>query len=55
MTISQYDNQTILVVDDNPDNLRLLAGILNEHEYKVRRGSGPCQNASDVAFIAAPD
>jgi phosphoserine phosphatase RsbU/P len=26
----------ILVVDDNPDNLRLLTGLLNEHHYKVR-------------------
>lgn len=26
----------ILVVDDNPDNLRLLAEILSEHHYKVR-------------------
>lgn len=26
----------ILVVDDNPDNLRLLAGLLNERDYKVR-------------------
>ena len=29
-------NTSILVVDDKPDNLRLLAGILNEHHYKVR-------------------
>lgn len=36
MTISQNDNNTILVVDDNPDNLRLLAGILSEHHYKIR-------------------
>lgn len=27
---------SILVVDDNPDNLRLLAELLNEHHYKVR-------------------
>ena len=36
MTISQKENNTILVVDDNPDNLRLLASILSEHYYKVR-------------------
>jgi two-component system NtrC family sensor kinase len=35
-TISQKENNTILVVDDNPDNLRLLASILSEHYYKVR-------------------
>ena len=26
----------ILVVDDTPENLRLLAAILSEHNYKVR-------------------
>lgn len=26
----------IVVVDDNPDNLRLLAGLLSENDYKVR-------------------
>lgn len=36
MTLSQTENNTILVVDDNPDNLRLLAGILSEHHYKIR-------------------
>ncbi len=30
------NNCSILVVDDNPDNLRLLTGLLNEHHYKVR-------------------
>ncbi len=29
-------NSTILVVDDNTDNLRLLAGILGEQQYQVR-------------------
>ncbi len=29
-------NSSILVIDDNPDNLRLLAGILEEQHYKVR-------------------
>lgn len=27
---------SILVVDDNHDNLRLLTGLLNDHHYKVR-------------------
>ncbi len=36
MTISRYEDNTILVVDDNPDNLRLLSGILDEHHYKIR-------------------
>ncbi|MEJ2156059.1 MAG: response regulator [Desulfobacteraceae bacterium] len=36
MTISQSAGLTILVVDDNPDNLRLLSGILQEHGYRVR-------------------
>ena len=29
-------DKSILVVDDNPDNLRLLSGLLKEHDYKVR-------------------
>ncbi len=32
-------NSSILVVDDNPDNLRLLAGLLKEHNYNVRLAS----------------
>jgi DNA-binding response OmpR family regulator len=36
MSLSRNEDNTILVVDDHPDNLRLLAGILNEHHYKVR-------------------
>lgn len=36
MTTFQNKDNTILVVDDNPDNLRLLAGILSEHHYKIR-------------------
>jgi phosphoserine phosphatase RsbU/P len=30
------NDSNILVVDDNTDNLRLLAGLLSEHHYKVR-------------------
>jgi DNA-binding response OmpR family regulator len=36
MTTSRNEENTILVVDDNPDNLRLLAGILSEHHSKIR-------------------
>lgn len=38
-TITQQDNcseQSIVIVDDSPDNLRLLVGILHERGYKVR-------------------
>ncbi len=31
-----YHEQDIVIVDDTPDNLRLLIGILKEHGYKVR-------------------
>lgn len=37
---SRNEDNTILVVDDNPDNLRLLAGILSEHHYKIRLAPG---------------
>jgi PleD family two-component response regulator len=40
MTIIQNKDNTILVVDDNPDNLRLLDGILSEHHYKIRLAPG---------------
>jgi two-component system NtrC family sensor kinase len=36
---SQSDNheeQSVVIVDDSPDNLRLLVGILSERGYKVR-------------------
>lgn len=36
MTLSRSDDGTILVVDDNPDNLRLLSEILKTHHYKIR-------------------
>lgn len=36
MTLSPYEGKTILVVDDNSDNLRLLAGILTGRNYKIR-------------------
>ena len=34
--LTKTEDNTILVVDDNPDNLRLLSGILSEHHYKIR-------------------
>ena len=35
--MSENENRgTILIVDDNPDNLRLLSGLLSEHHYTVR-------------------
>jgi len=36
MPVSRDENDTILVIDDNPDNLRLLSRILQEHHYQVR-------------------
>lgn len=32
----EQDDRSILVVDDNPDNLRLFAKLLTEHRYKTR-------------------
>jgi PleD family two-component response regulator len=34
--LEQEKDRNILVVDDNPDNLRLLAELLQERHYKVR-------------------
>jgi DNA-binding response OmpR family regulator len=36
MKITQNELNTVLVVDDNSDNLRLLAAILKENQYKIR-------------------
>lgn len=36
MKITQNEVNTILVIDDNSDNLRLLAAILEESQYKIR-------------------
>jgi CheY-like chemotaxis protein len=48
----------ILVVDDNPDNLRLLAEILSEHHYKVRLAPNGaralatiCKEAPDLILL----
>lgn len=34
--LARTEKQSIVIVDDMPDNLRLLTGILNEQGYKVR-------------------
>lgn len=48
------DSADILIVDDTPANLRLLAGILKEEGYKVRPApSGPL--ALSAARSSAPD
>jgi diguanylate cyclase (GGDEF)-like protein/PAS domain S-box-containing protein len=42
----------VLVVDDNPQNLRLLLGILSDHGYKVRPApSGPLALKSVSAIV----
>ena len=54
--VQQVNNNTtkILVVDDNPDNLRCLSHILTAHGYKVQRAiSG--QLALNAANAAPPD
>ena len=44
----------IMIVDDTPENLKLLAGVLKEEGYKVRAVlSG--QMALTAARVAAPD
>ncbi len=52
-----YDDLTgceIMVVDDIPDNLRLLVGILKKHNYKIRPvSSGPL--AISAAKLSPPD
>jgi two-component system, sensor histidine kinase and response regulator len=44
----------ILVVDDTPDNLRLLSTILTEHRYKVRRVVNGAQ-ALDAVSLNPPE
>jgi PleD family two-component response regulator len=51
---SHENNGNILVVDDNPDNLRLLNGLLNEHNYKVRLASSGSRALATVRK-EAPD
>ena len=45
-------NTTILVVDDEPNNLRVLSTILNKRGYKVQKAI--CGNLAIKAAIAAP-
>ncbi len=35
-SIETIPNKTVLIVDDNPDNLQLLTRLLREHDYDVR-------------------
>jgi two-component system sensor histidine kinase/response regulator len=46
--------ENILVVDDNPENLRLLSVILNERGYKVRKAING-QIAIKTVRMLAPD
>lgn len=34
--MNAFRNETILIIDDNPDNLRLLSSILQDHGYRAR-------------------
>ncbi|MDM8536393.1 response regulator [Desulfobacterales bacterium HSG17] len=52
MTENKQSN--ILVVDDNPDNLRLLVGILKDNDYKVRPAKDG-QTAINSAISNPPD
>ena len=36
MTMNETDNGSIVIVDDNPNNLQVLAGMLQQEGYKVR-------------------
>lgn len=54
MTISRNEENTILVVDDNHDNLRLLSEILSEHHDKVRLAPNG-ERALATIRKAAPD
>ena len=49
-----HKSATILVIDDTPDNIRLLSAILTEHDYKVRKAiSG--QTALSTIEKSPPD
>jgi DNA-binding response OmpR family regulator len=47
-------SRSILVVDDNPNNLRLLAEILNERQYKVRLAPNGARALATIK-IKTPD
>lgn len=50
----EYGTQNLLIVDDQPNNLRLLAALLSEQGYKVRKAlSGSA--ALESAQIQLPD
>jgi two-component system, cell cycle response regulator len=48
------DTKSLLIVDDQPDNLRLLASILSEQGYKVRKALNGT-TALESAQIQPPD
>lgn len=52
--MSAFRKSTILLVDDNPDNLWLLSGLLAEHEYKVRAAPSGARALATIAK-EAPD
>jgi len=54
MINSMAAQESILVVDDKPDNLRLLANILTEAAYKVRKVTSG-KLALDAARLDPPD
>lgn len=56
MNLYQHQAPTadILVVDDTPDNLRLLSAMLTEHGYKIRKASNGRQ-AIQAVQQALPD
>lgn len=51
---TQTDEANILVVDDTPDNLRLLSQVLRQNGYKVRAVSSG-EQALVAADVAPPD
>jgi len=48
--IIMNDIQTILIVDDNPENIRVLSGILKEEKYNVRMAINGEQAVKSVNF-----
>jgi len=53
-TINKKSKKEILVVDDTPDNLRLLSAILTKKDYGVRKALDSRQAISSVK-ADAPD
>ena len=52
--MSTQPKATILVVDDTPDNLRLLMGLLGKRGYKVRPAADAAY-ALSTARVEPPD